>query len=137
MSVRFKRSSPCRTRYDRRLRRQCVRGRWMVVFSRLPAGPGRRIRPASRMTAGPERGMNDNDFGKWRPMASAPKNGSRILIAVRATEQGPAEVDVARWAKPDRWSEECWIAADSDPGCVIIYAEPELVSWMPLPTPVP
>jgi hypothetical protein len=81
--------------------------------------------------------MNDGDFGQWRPMASAPKNGSRILVAVRATEQGPAEVDVARWAKPDRWSEECWIAADSDPGCVIIYAEVELISWMPLPTPVP
>ena len=81
--------------------------------------------------------MNDVDFGKWRPMASAPKNGSRILVAVRATEQGPAEVDVARWAKPDRSSEECWIAADSDPGCVIIYAEGELISWMPLPSPLP
>jgi hypothetical protein len=88
------------------------------------------------MMAGPERAMNDVDFGKWRPMASAPKNGSRILVAVRATEQGPAEVDVARWAKPDRWGEECWIAADSDPGCVIIYAEPELISWMPMPTPL-
>jgi hypothetical protein len=81
--------------------------------------------------------MNDLDFGQWRSMASAPKNGSRILVAMRATEQGPAEVDVARWAKPDRSGEECWIAADSDPGCVIVYAEAELVSWMPLPTPVP
>ena len=81
--------------------------------------------------------MSEQGFGEWREMASAPRNGSRILVAVRASEQGPAEVDVARWAKPDRDGEECWIADDSDPGCRIIYAEGELVSWMPLPTPVP
>jgi len=81
--------------------------------------------------------MNAGDFGEWRPMASAPKDGSRVLVAIRATEQGAAEVDVARWAKPDRSGEECWIAADSDPGCVIVYAEAELISWMPMPTPQP
>jgi hypothetical protein len=42
-----------------------------------------------------------------------------------------------RWAKPDRAAEECWIAADSDPRLAIVYAEVELVSWMPLPTPLP
>lgn len=81
--------------------------------------------------------MIDQEFGDWRPMASAPKDGSRVLVAIRATEQGAAEVDVARWAKPDRAGEECWIAADSDPGAVVVYAEGELLSWMPMPTPLP
>lgn len=71
-------------------------------------------------------------------MASAPKDGSRVLVSVRASEQGPGEIDVARWAKPDPASEECWIAADSDPDCVVIYAELELLGWMPVPaTPPP
>ncbi len=77
------------------------------------------------------------DFGEWRPMASAPKDGSRILAAIRASEQGPAEVDVVRWAKPEPAGDKCWIAADSDPNCVIVYAEVELTYWMPLPAPLP
>jgi hypothetical protein len=78
--------------------------------------------------------MNDQD---WRSMASAPKDGTRILVAIRSSEQGPAEVDVARWAKPDKTAEECWVAGDSDPEAPITYADTELSSWMPLPSPVP
>ena len=81
--------------------------------------------------------MNEADFGQWQPMDNAPKNGTRVLVEVRASEQGPAEVDVARWAKADRSGEGSWVAADSDPGCVITYAEVELLGWMPLPTPLP
>ncbi len=81
--------------------------------------------------------MDAGEFGEWRPMASAPRDGSRVLVAIRGTEQGAAEVDVARWAKPDRSGEECWIAADSDPGALVVYAEAELVSWMPMPAPQP
>ena len=81
--------------------------------------------------------MSGGNFGEWRDMASAPKDGTRVLVALRASEQGAAEVDMARWARPDRASEECWVAVDSDPGCVIVYEETELLSWMPLPTPVP
>lgn len=77
------------------------------------------------------------NFGQWQPMELAPKDGTRVLVEVRASEQGPAEVDVARWAKTDRSGEGSWIAADSDPGCVIAYAEAELLGWMPLPTPLP
>ncbi len=78
--------------------------------------------------------MNDQD---WRSMASAPKDGTRILVAIRSSEQGPAEVDVARWAKPDKTAEECWVAGDSDPEAPVTYADTELSSWMPLPSPVP
>ena len=81
--------------------------------------------------------MNAADFGDWQPMSTAPKDGTRVLVAVKASEQGPAEVDVARWARPERSGEECWIAADSDPSAVIVYSEAELLSWMPLPTPAP
>jgi hypothetical protein len=81
--------------------------------------------------------MNEPDFGEWRRMAEAPRDGSRVLVAMRASEQGPAEVDMARWARPDRSAEPCWIAVDSDPDCQIVYADAELIGWMPLPTPMP
>jgi hypothetical protein len=71
--------------------------------------------------------------GEWRSMESAPKDGTAVLAAVRATEQGPSEVDVVRWAVRD----ERWIAADSDPGCIIVYADAEITAWMPLPARLP
>jgi hypothetical protein len=71
---------------------------------------------------------------RWRHMSSAPRDGSRILVTVRPAEQGPAEVDVAYWARSDQFGTEGWRAADSHPGRVIGYAEPELKCWMPLPT---
>ena len=70
---------------------------------------------------------------RWRRMSSAPKDGSRILVTVRPVEQGPAEVDVAYWARADQFGSEGWRAANSSPGLVIGYAEPELKCWMPLP----
>lgn len=76
--------------------------------------------------------MADKDG--WRHMASAPKDGSRILVTVRPVEQGPAEVDVAYWARGDQSAPEGWRAVDSHPGCVIAYADPELKCWMPLPS---
>jgi hypothetical protein len=75
--------------------------------------------------------------GEWQSMASAPQDGTLVLIAIRESEQGPAQVDVARWAKPARGHEKCWVSADSAPDCPIIYAEGELAFWMPLPTSVP
>ena len=39
---------------------------------------------------------------RWRHMATAPRDGSRILVTVRSVEQGPAEVDVAYWARGDQ-----------------------------------
>jgi hypothetical protein len=71
---------------------------------------------------------------RWRQMASAPKDGSRILVTVRPSEQGPAEVDLAYWSNGDRFGAEGWRASDSSPGCVIEYAEPELKCWMPMPS---
>ncbi len=69
----------------------------------------------------------------WRHMSSAPRDGSRILVTVRSVEQGPAEVDVAYWAHADRYGADGWRAADSTPGAIVGYADPELKCWMPLP----
>ena len=77
--------------------------------------------------------MGNADLGEWRPMETAPMDGTTVLASVRASEQGPAEVDVVRWAVRD----ERWIAADSDPGCIIVYADAELTAWMPLPKKLP
>ena len=71
---------------------------------------------------------------RWRHMASAPKDGSRILVTVRPSEQGPAEVDLAYWSNGDQFGAEGWRASDSSPGRVIEYAEPELKCWMPMPS---
>jgi len=70
---------------------------------------------------------------QWRHMSSAPTDGSRILVTVRPSEQGPAEVDVVYWARADQFSVEGWRSADSHPGNVVGYADPELRCWMPLP----
>lgn len=75
-----------------------------------------------------------DDPYRWRNMAGAPKDGTRILVTVRSSEQGPAEVDVAYWSHGDRYGVEGWRASDSAPGRVIEYAEPELKCWMPLPS---
>jgi hypothetical protein len=81
--------------------------------------------------------MSQPDFIEWRPMPTAPKDGARILVTVRASEQGPAEVDVVKWARQERSGEAGWIATDSDPAARIIYADAELSAWMPLPTVLP
>lgn len=70
---------------------------------------------------------------RWRSMVTAPKDGSRILVTVRSVEQGPADVDVAYWALADQYGMEGWRSADSHPGAIVGYADPELKCWMPLP----
>ena len=69
----------------------------------------------------------------WRHMKGAPKDGTRVLVTVRSSEQGPAEVDVAYWARADQYGIEGWRSADSHPGQIVAYADPELKCWMPLP----
>ncbi|MCX7303193.1 MAG: hypothetical protein NTV73_02480 [Hyphomicrobiales bacterium] len=71
---------------------------------------------------------------RWNHMSSAPRDGSRILVTVRPSEQGPAEVDVAYWSRSDQFGIEGWRAADSHPGQIVGYAEPELKCWMALPS---
>ena len=72
-----------------------------------------------------------------QPMATAPRDGTLVLVAVRATEQGAVEFDAVRWAQSVQSGEESWVAADSDPDARVAYAESELAYWLPLPTQLP
>ena len=73
----------------------------------------------------------------WASMRTAPRDGTLVLVRIRATEQGPSEVDAVRFAKSARSGEEGWVANDSDPFARVVYAEGELAAWMPLPTQLP
>lgn len=77
--------------------------------------------------------MRPSETEQWRPMKSAPKDGTRIIVVIRASEQGASDVDVVRWAKPKAYGEYCWMASDSDQDCEIIYDDWEVANWMPLP----
>ena len=69
----------------------------------------------------------------WRHMSTAPRDGTRVLVTTRPVEQGPADVDLVYWSRADQFGMEGWRAADSAPGAVVGYAEPELKCWMPMP----
>ncbi|CAD7045832.1 holo-[acyl-carrier-protein] synthase [Pseudorhizobium endolithicum] len=71
--------------------------------------------------------------GRWRQMRTAPRDGSRILVTIRPSEQGAGAVDLVYWSKGDQYGGEAWRSSDSAPGAIIEYAEPELKCWMPLP----
>jgi len=81
--------------------------------------------------------MTGTETEQWREMASAPKDGSRVLIIIRASEQGPADVDVARWGRSRRAADACWMSTDSSHDCEIVYEDWEVAYWMPLPSTVP
>ena len=71
---------------------------------------------------------------RWRNMQSAPRDGSRILVTIRPSEQGPGTVDLAYWSDGDQYGGDGWRSSDSTPGRIIEYAEPELKCWMPMPS---
>ena len=81
--------------------------------------------------------MNETTPEQWRSMASAPKDGSRILAVIRASEQGAADVDVVRWQTNKRAADPCWTSTDSSHDCAIIYDDWEVAFWMPLPSSMP
>lgn len=81
--------------------------------------------------------MTALDTGQWRKMVSAPKDGSRIIVVIRANEQGPADIDIVRWSRPRRSADECWTSTDSSADCPIMYEDWEVAWWMPLPSSMP
>jgi hypothetical protein len=70
-------------------------------------------------------------------MASAPRDGTLVLVEVRASEQGAAEIDAVRWMTSARSGEAGWVANDSDPFARVVYAEGELAGWSQLQTQMP
>ena len=82
--------------------------------------------------------MRDDPMKGWSLMASAPKDGTRVLVVTRAGEQGPADVDVVRWTKPGKaTAEACWVSTESSHDCAIFYDDWEVSYWMPLPDSIP
>ena len=81
--------------------------------------------------------MANPDPAPWQPIATAPRDGTLVLVKIRATEQGPGEFDMVRWSKSARSAEESWVATDSDPFARVAYADNELVAWLPLPGQLP
>lgn len=77
------------------------------------------------------------EFGDWQDMARAPRDGTRVLVEVKASEQGAAEVDIVRWAKIGSAADAGWVSTESDPGAPVFYAEAELSGWMALPSLLP
>ncbi len=81
--------------------------------------------------------MTTTQVDTWRSMSTAPKDGSRIIVVIRAGEQGPADIDVVRWDRPRRNADLCWTSTDSSHDCAIVYEDWEVSFWMPLPSTLP
>ncbi len=82
--------------------------------------------------------IHRQDASSWKGMASAPKDGSRIIVVIRASEQGGSDIDVVHWARPTRGrSDECWLSTESSADCPINYEDWEVTFWMPLPSSLP
>ena len=71
---------------------------------------------------------------KGAPMETAPRDGTLVKVWLKASEQGPAQMDVVRWAKSPHSGEGAWLASDSDQMARVIYSDADLECWVPLPT---
>lgn len=69
-------------------------------------------------------------------MSTAPRDGRLVRVWLKASEQGPAEMDVVRWARSARSEEGAWVASDSDQVARVAYSDADLECWLPLPTEV-
>jgi hypothetical protein len=76
--------------------------------------------------------MAQVNTGNWQRISTAPRDGSQIYVAVRASEQGAAEVDTVSWTASHASSENSWVATDSGPATTVIYSDGELSGWMPV-----
>jgi hypothetical protein len=70
-------------------------------------------------------------------METAPRDGTLVKVWLKASEQGPAQMDIVRWAKSARSEEGAWLASDSDQVARVIYSDADLECWVPLPTQLP
>lgn len=80
--------------------------------------------------------MVEDSAAQWLPMTSAPKDGSRIIVVIRASEQGPADVDIVRWGRSIRAGDSRWMSTESTHDCEIVYDDWEVARWMSLPSSV-
>lgn len=72
----------------------------------------------------------------WQPMATAPKDGTRILASI-CWSFGQDDVRIVRWAVPEPFDEtEQWTTDSEGPGYSTGFDESEVRGWMPLPEPI-
>lgn len=81
--------------------------------------------------------MTDTQQENWRPMKSAPKDGTRIIVVTAQGEQGGPDIDVVRWGRGKARADECWMSTESMHDCQISYEDWEVKFWMPLPSTMP
>jgi len=78
--------------------------------------------------------LADSPTPKGAPIETAPRDGRPVLVWLKASEQGPAQMDVVRWARSARTGEGAWVASDSDQVARVAYSDADLECWLPLPT---
>jgi hypothetical protein len=69
-------------------------------------------------------------------METAPRDGTLVKVWLKASEQGPAQMDIVRWANSARPGDGAWVASDSDQVARVFYSDADLECWVPLPTQV-
>ncbi len=70
----------------------------------------------------------------WQPIATAPKNGTHVLVIVMTSKEPRA--DIAHWNEGE-WragTDDCWDDARGKGGEVLGYYA-DATHWMPLPAP--
>src|SRR5262245_10707075 len=78
--------------------------------------------------------LTDSDPANGAPIATAPRDGRPVVVWLKASEQGPAQMDVVRWARSAQSGDGAWVANDSDRVARVAYADADLECWLPLPT---
>ena len=74
------------------------------------------------------------DFTERAPIETAPRDGRPVVVWLKASEQGPAQKDVVRWALSAASGDGAWVAADSDAVARVAYSDADIDCWLPLPT---
>ena len=78
-----------------------------------------------------------NDPPAVAPIETAPRDGTLVQVWLKASEQGPSQMDVVRWARSAVSGEGAWVARDSDSEARVAYSDADLEGWLPLPTQIP
>jgi hypothetical protein len=78
--------------------------------------------------------MTPPNSAKGQPIETAPRDGRPVVVWLKASEQGPAQMDVVRWARSAQTGEGAWVASDSDQVARVAYSDADLECWLPLPT---
>ncbi len=77
--------------------------------------------------------QNDSSPASGAPIDTAPRDGRPVVVWLKASEQGPAQKDVVRWARSAQSGDGAWVASDSDSAARVAYSDADIECWLPLP----